>query len=241
MQLIPAIDMIDGKCVRLRQGVFEDKTIYSDDPVDVATRWESQGARRLHLVDLEGSRAGAPLELETVRRIAAAVKIPVQMGGGVRSMEICRQVLDIGVDRVIIGTSAATDRVFAETVFHSLGEQAILGLDAKNGKVAVKGWEETTEEEAVEFAVRMQACGARRVIYTDISRDGMMQGVNIEAMRQMAEALNIPVIASGGVSTLEDIDNLKLLEDIGIEGAILGKALYTGNIELSQALAIAER
>ncbi len=236
VEIIPAIDMLDGKCVRLSQGRFDQVTVFADDPVDMARRWVSEGARRLHLVDLNGSRVGAPQELETIKRIAKAVDVPLQLGGGIRSVEIAREVLEAGVERVIIGTSAALDPALAEDVFAQLGDRAILGVDARDGYVAVKGWEETTSEEAIEFARRMQGLGARRVIYTDISRDGMLQGANVAAMKRMAESLNIPVIASGGVSTIQDIRALKLLEDSGVEGAILGKALYTGDITMAEAL-----
>ena len=238
MEIIPAIDMMDGKCVRLVQGKFDQATIFSDDPAEIAQKWSDQGASRLHLVDLNGSRFGAPQETTSIKKILAAVKLPVQIGGGIRTLETARQMLDIGVERVIIGTSAALDSNLAETLFHELGEHVILGLDARDGYVAIKGWEETTHEEAIEFAQRMQALGARRVIYTDISRDGMLQGVNIPAMRKMAESLDIPVIASGGVSTIDDIIKLKEHENAGIEGAILGKALYTGAMTLADALAI---
>lgn len=236
VEIIPAIDMLDGKCVRLSQGRFDRVTVFADDPAEMARRWVSEGARRLHLVDLNGSRMGAPQELETVRRIAKTVDVPLQLGGGIRSIEIAREVLEAGVERVIFGTSAALDPALAEDVFAQLGDRAILGVDARDGFVAVKGWEETTSEEAVEFARRMQGLGAKRVIYTDISRDGMLQGANVAAMKRMAEALDIPVIASGGVSTVEDIRALKRIEDSGIEGAILGKALYTGAMNLADAL-----
>ena len=238
MEIIPAIDMMDGKCVRLVQGKFDQATIFSDDPADMARKWAEQGATRLHLVDLNGSRFGAPQEIESIKKILAAVKLPVQIGGGMRTLEAARQMLDIGVERVIIGTSAALDSNLAEMLFHELGEHVILGLDARDGYVAIKGWEETTREEAVDFAQRMQALGARRVIYTDISRDGMLQGVNIPAMKKMAESLDIPIIASGGVSTIDDIRKLKELEQTGIEGAILGKALYTGALTLADALTV---
>ena len=238
MEIIPAIDMMDGKCVRLVQGKFDQATIFSDDPAEIAQKWANQGASRLHLVDLNGSRFGAPQEIESIKKILAAVKLPVQIGGGIRTLETARKMLDIGVERVIIGTSAALDNNLAETLFNELGEHVILGLDARDGYVAIKGWEETTREEAIEFAQRMQALGARRVIYTDISRDGMLQGVNIPAMRKMAESLDIPVIASGGVSNIDDIINLKELENAGVEGVILGKALYTGALTLADALAI---
>ena len=237
MEIIPAIDMMDGKCVRLVQGKFDQSTVFGDDPAEMAKRWQDQGARRLHLVDLNGSRLGAPQETQSIKRIVAAVTIPVQLGGGIRSLEIARQMLDIGVGRVIIGTSAALDSNLAETVFHELGEQAVLAIDARDGRVAVKGWEETTPQTAVDFARAMQALGARRVIHTDISRDGMLQGANIPAMKQMAEAIDIPVIASGGVTSVEDIIGLKALGNIGVEGAILGKALYTEALTLADALA----
>ena len=234
MEIIPAIDMMGGKCVRLVQGDFDQSTVFSDDPVDAAKRWVDEGATRLHLVDLNGSRAGAPQETETIRRILAAVNIPVQLGGGIRSLETARAMIELGVGRVIIGTSAALDTTLAETIFGNLGDKAVLGVDAKDGFVAIKGWKEITSETAVDFALRMQGIGAKRVIYTDISRDGMLQGVNVQAMTEMADALDIPVIASGGVSTLEDIRKLK---DTGVEGAIVGKALYTGNLSLSEAMA----
>lgn len=235
-EIIPAIDLIDGKCVRLTQGKFDQVTVFSDDPVEMARRWESDGAQRLHLVDLNGSRAGAPQEMSTVKAIIAAIRIPVELGGGIRTLESARQMLEIGVDRVIVGTSAALDAEFAELLFTELGDRAILGVDAKDGRVAIKGWEETTSEGAIEFARRMEASGARRVIYTDVSRDGMMQGANVAAMEQMAKAISIPVIASGGVSTVEDITRLKALEADGMEGAILGKALYIGSLTLKDAL-----
>lgn len=235
MEIIPAIDMMDGKCVRLVQGRYDDSTVYGDDPAEMALRWVDQGAKRLHLVDLNGARYGEPRETESIKKILAAVEVPIQLGGGIRSLETAKRMLEMGVNRVIIGTSAALDADIAASIFGELGECAVLGVDAKDGMVAVKGWEETTRETAVEFAVRMQSLGARRVIYTDISRDGMLAGANIAAMKKMADALNVPVIASGGVSTLEDIRRLKALD--GIEGAILGKSLYTGALKLADALA----
>lgn len=239
MEIIPAIDMMDGKCVRLVQGKFDQSTVFSDDPVDAARRWVHEGARSLHLVDLNGSRAGAPQETETIRRILAEVDVPTQLGGGIRTLDVARQMIELGVGRVIIGTSAALDTQMAEAMFSELGEKAVLGVDAKDGYVAVKGWQETTSETAIEFARRMQALGAKRVIYTDISRDGMLQGVNAEAMKKMAQALDVPVIASGGVSSVNDICILSELEQFGIEGAIVGKALYTGDLTLADALSAA--
>lgn len=230
--------MMNGKCVRLVQGKFDQATVFSDDPVEMAKKWVGEGAKRLHLVDLNGSRVGEPQESNTIKRIITAVNVPVQLGGGIRSLDIAKQMLEIGVQRVIIGTSAATDTQLAAKLFSELGDHAILGVDAKDGFVAIKGWEETTHEGAVEFARRMQDLGAKRVIYTDISRDGMLQGANIAAMQKMAESLDIPVIASGGVSTIEDLNHLKQIEHLGIEGAILGKALYTGALSLKDALAV---
>jgi phosphoribosylformimino-5-aminoimidazole carboxamide ribotide isomerase len=212
--------------------------VFSDNPAEMAKRWADAGAKRLHLVDLNGSRLGAPQETEAVKKIIAGVDIPVQLGGGIRSLETARRMIELGMDRVIIGTSAALDSDLAEAIFRELGDRAILGVDARDGFVAVKGWQETTSENAIDFARRMQTLGARRVIYTDISRDGMMQGANIGATRRMAELLDIPIIASGGVSTIDDIASLASL---GIEGAILGRALYTGALSLTDALEAACR
>jgi phosphoribosylformimino-5-aminoimidazole carboxamide ribotide isomerase len=234
--LIPAIDMMDGKCVRLVQGRFDESTTFSDDPVQIAKRWESMGAKIIHLVDLNGSRYGYPKELETVKQIADAVNVPLQLGGGIRNFDTAQMAFDAGVSRVIIGTSAASDSELAKKLFGELGERAVLAVDAKDGYVAVKGWEELTGKAAVEFALEMQSYGAKRVIYTDISRDGMMQGTNIEAMKIMAESLDIPVIASGGVSSESDIEKLSKLEKSGIEGAILGKALYIRAIDLAEVI-----
>ena len=239
MEVIPAIDLRDGRCVRLLQGKFDQETVYSNDPVEVARRWEAEGAPRIHVVDLDGARAGAPQNLAIVAKIAAAVRIPIQMGGGVRSLEIAHTVLGAGVQRVIIGTSAALDPTIALEVFGSLGDRSILGVDARDGFVAVRGWEEVTGEKAIDFAGRMVALGAPRVIYTDISRDGMLQGVNVGAVADMVEAAGVPVIASGGVTTLHDIEALVSLNLPGLEGVITGKALYAGSLTLAEALAAA--
>lgn len=236
MELIPAIDMMDGKCVRLSQGKFDQVTVFADDPSEMAKKWEAEGASRLHLVDLNGSRAGAPQETQAIKKIIKSINIPVELGGGIRTLKTAKEMLELGVGRVIIGTSAAKDSDLAEAFFKELGEQAVLGVDAKDGHVAISGWEQVTKETAVEFTLRMQNLGAKRVIYTDISRDGMLKGVNLPAMAAMAKALTIPVIASGGVTNIDDIKNLSKFESVGIEGAILGKALYTGNLNFSEAL-----
>jgi phosphoribosylformimino-5-aminoimidazole carboxamide ribotide isomerase len=236
MEIIPAIDMKEGRCVRLLQGRFDQETVYSNDPVEVARKWEAEGAPRIHLVDLDGARSGAPQNLAVVEKIAAAVRVPLQLGGGIRSLTVARMVIEAGVGRVIIGTSAALDSAIAEEIFGALGDQAILGVDARDGYVAIKGWEEVTNEKAIEFAQRMVALGAARIIYTDISRDGMLQGVNLPAMAEMTKAVPVPVIASGGVTTVQDIKDLVGVNLPGLEGVITGKALYSGSLTLAEAL-----
>lgn len=236
-EVIPAIDLIGGRCVRLTQGRYDEETVYSEDPVEVAKQWEAEGAQRLHLVDLEGARAGEPKNLEVIRRICSTIKVPTQMGGGVRSLDIAKQALDLGVGRVIIGTRAAVDVDAAQEMFTALGDQAILGVDSRDGCLAISGWESETRENAVEFAVRMQNLGVRRIIFTNISRDGALSGVDTAVIEEMLAAVDVPVIAAGGVTTVEDIRLLKPLAARELEGAIIGKALYTGSIRLSDALA----
>lgn len=236
MLIIPAIDMIDGEAVRLVQGDFSKKTVYDSDPVSVAKKWRDAGAELIHLVDLEGSRQGHPIETETVRKIKEAVGIPVEIGGGVRKEEDIETFISAGADYVILGTSVAGNDEFAKRILEKYGDRIVIGIDAKNGFVAVKGWETVTEFEAVEFAQKMESFGAKRIIYTDISRDGMMKGVNKEAMKKMAQSLNIHVTASGGVSTYDDIKTLKEIESFGVKSAIIGKALYTGSIDLKTAI-----
>ena len=236
MIVIPAVDIRGGKCVRLLQGKFDQETVFADDPVETAVYWQSLGAERLHVVDLDGAKTGSPGNAEVVSRIAWALDIPVQLGGGIRSVETARAMLDLGVERVVIGTSAVLDRDFARTMFETFDEQVILGLDASDGFVATHGWQQVSDLRAVDFAREMEKLGARRIIHTDISRDGMLEGVNLPAMEEMARAVSIPVIASGGVTTIEDIRNLRKLEPLGIEGVITGKALYTGSLDLREAI-----
>lgn len=240
MQVIPAVDIRGGRCVRLIQGKFDQETVFADDPVQMALHWQSLGASRLHVVDLDGARTGEPQNTDVIARIVRAVDIPVQLGGGIRSIEIARRMLEIGVDRVIIGTSAVLDPNLARTLFESLKERAILGLDARDGLVAIHGWQEILQVKAIDFALEMQALGVQRIIHTDIGRDGMLEGVNLAAMEAMAKAVQIPVIASGGVTSIQDIRNLKSLEPLGIEGVITGKAIYTGTLDLKEAIAVAE-
>lgn len=240
MEIIPAIDIIQGRCVRLVQGNFDQETVYSDNPVEVALQWESQGASRLHVVDLDGARTGETTNIETIGKIAKALSIPVQVGGGIRTLEKAKRMLDTGVKRVIIGTSAALDTDIANSMFSTLGEQAILGVDAMNGYVAVRGWQARTEERARDFARRMVELGAKRIIFTDISRDGMLTGVNAYAMDRMVRAVDIPVIASGGVGSIADIKKLAPLASRGLEGIILGKALYTNAVTLPEVIEAAK-
>lgn len=237
MEIIPAIDIIDGRCVRLVQGKFDEETVFSDNPVEMARRWASQGATRLHVVDLDGARTGNPQNLKVVQEIVQAIEIPVQMGGGIRTLDMAKRVLRTGADRVIVGTSAALDSNTAREMFVELGDSAVLGVDALNGYVAVRGWQARTEERAVDFARRMEQFGAKRVIFTDISRDGMLTGVNVYALERMLGAVKIPVIASGGVGSVEDIRRLLSVKYDNLEGVILGKALYTGAVSLPEAIA----
>ena len=239
MQVIPAVDIRGGKCVRLLQGRFDQETVYADDPVEMAAHWAQLGAPRLHVVDLDGARTGQPQNAEAVTRIVRMLEIPVQLGGGIRSLEAAGRMLDLGLERVIIGTSAALDRELAECMFQAFGEHVALGLDARGGLVAVHGWQETLDLKAVDFARDMEALGARRIIYTDISHDGMLAGVNFAATEEMVNAVNIPVIASGGVRSIDDIRSLKTLEPHGLEGVITGKAIYTGSLDLPEAVAAA--
>ncbi|MDD2485679.1 MAG: 1-(5-phosphoribosyl)-5-[(5-phosphoribosylamino)methylideneamino]imidazole-4-carboxamide isomerase [bacterium] len=236
MIIIPAIDMLDGCCVRLMQGDYEQKTVYGEDPAEMARRWEAEGAERIHLVDLNGAREGKPVNLDAVARIASAVNVPLQLGGGLRTADDIKRVLDLGVERVIIGTAALNEGLAAELLGY-FREALILGIDARNGQVAIKGWLEQSTISAVNLAERMAALGARRIIYTDISRDGAMSGPNVAATADLAQSCGLPVIASGGVSNLQDIENLVRLESKGIEGAIIGRALYNGTIKLPEAIA----
>lgn len=231
---IPAIDIQGGKCVRLEKGEFDRETVYGDAPVAMALKWQSLGAARLHVVDLDGAREGSPRNHEIIAGIAMTLDIPVQVGGGIRDAETVEKLLMLGVDRCIVGTRAAQDRPWAESMFRQFGDRLILGIDAKDGKVAVKGWVETTELTAVELANALKPFGVARIIYTDISRDGMLTGPNVDATARLARETGLPIIASGGMSSIDDLR--RLAQHPGIEGAIIGRALYTGAIDLSQAV-----
>lgn len=237
MIIFPAIDIINGKCVRLTQGKYDEKTIYSDEPWETAQRWESKGAEFLHVVDLDGAKQGKPANTETIKKIIDAVNIPVQIGGGIRTIEHIKAAFDIGVSKVILGTSAVNDRPFVEKALGIYCDRIAIGIDAKNGYAAVSGWEVTSNISAIQLAAIMQGLGADTVIYTDISKDGMLAGPNLDAMKEMVQSTRMNVIASGGVSCIQDVINLK---QTGVAGAIIGKALYTGAIELDQAIKAAE-
>jgi len=232
------VDLKDGLCVRLLQGKKEDATVYSDDPASTAQKWESCGAKLLHVVDLDGAFTGNQKNIDSIHRIREAVKMDIEVGGGIRDMERIDLLISLGINRVILGTVAIEKPELVKEACKKYPGRVLVGIDAKNGLVAVKGWVEVTEVKAKELALKMQDYGAAGIIYTDISKDGMMTGPNIEATREMVEALNIPVIASGGISSINDIKNLMTIKNIW--GAITGKALYSGAMDLKDAIRLAE-
>lgn len=235
MNIIPAIDILDGRCVRLYQGDYEQTEVFNDNPVDVAKRWVDEGATRLHLVDLDGAKAGQPINQKTIAEIVKAVDIPVQIGGGLRNYSAVASVLALGVKQAILGTVAIEQPELISQLCQEFPGQIIVGIDARNGKVATKGWLETSEVLATDLASQMAELKVAAVIYTDIHRDGTLQGPNLEALRELATGVNIPVIASGGISSITDLLSLLALEPIGVEGVIVGRALYTGDISLKEA------
>ena len=242
MLLIPAIDLKDGQCVRLRQGLMEDATVFSDKPVDMAVHWVAQGARRLHLVDLNGAFAGKPQNLGAIKDILAAVSddVPVQLGGGIRDLDTIEKFLDLGLSYVIIGTAAINNPQFLRDACDAFPNQIIVGLDAKDGMVATDGWAKVTKYHVTEMGQRFADYGVNSIIYTDIGRDGMLSGVNIEATVKLAEAVSVPVIASGGLTNLDDIRALCEVESSGVEGAVTGRAIYEGAIDFKQAQELAD-
>jgi phosphoribosylformimino-5-aminoimidazole carboxamide ribotide isomerase len=240
MVIFPAIDLKDGQCVRLIQGRADAKTVYSDNPAQIAASFEEQGASYLHVVDLDGAFTGSPRNVEAIKKIAETVNIPIQVGGGLRNLDDVKRMLDLGASRVIIGTSAVKSPQFvSELLQHFKSEQIVLGIDARDGKVAVEGWVETSVLTAVDFGKSMKELGIETCVFTDISRDGLLNGPNLASIKEMTEKTGLKIIASGGVSSLENIMALKAWEDLGIVGAIIGKALYDGKINLIEALAAA--
>ena len=242
MLLIPAIDLKDGRCVRLRQGDLDDATIFSEDPTAVATQWLEQGARRLHLVDLNGAVAGKPKNEALIKAIVAAMDddIPVQIGGGIRDLDTIERYLDFGISYVIIGTAAVKDPGFLHDACGAFPGNIIVGLDARDGKVATDGWSKLTKHDVIDLAKKFEDYGCESIIYTDIGRDGMLSGVNIEATVRLAQHIRIPVIASGGVTDLRDIEALCAVEEEGIEGAILGRSIYEGTLDFAAAQKLAD-
>jgi len=238
MILIPAIDLKEGHCVRLRQGNMDESTVFSDDPVAMAGKWAEQGCSRLHLVDLDGAFEGAPANADVIQEICTSFPgLPIQIGGGIRSIETVESYLEAGVSYVIIGTMAVKRPEFITQLCAEFPGNVIIGLDARDGMVAVHGWAEGSDHSAQEMALRFEDQGVAAIVYTDISRDGMMQGVNVEATRQLAESISVPVIASGGVTDMECIIQLNAVKDSGIEGVIIGRALYERTISLPEAQA----
>ncbi|WP_163371350.1 1-(5-phosphoribosyl)-5-[(5-phosphoribosylamino)methylideneamino]imidazole-4-carboxamide isomerase [Endozoicomonas acroporae] len=236
MLIIPAIDLKDGACVRLRQGEMADATVFGDDPVAMASRWVDAGCRRLHLVDLNGAFAGKPLNADAVRGITAKYPdLPVQIGGGIRDLTTIEAYLDSGVSWVIIGTKAVTDPDFVRQACQTFPGHVIVGIDARDGWVATDGWAKVTDTQAVDLARQFEQEGVSAIVYTDIARDGMMQGVNVAATRQLANSMSIPVIASGGITDMNDIRALKAVAGEGIAGAITGRAIYEGTLNLNEA------
>ncbi len=237
MLLIPAIDLKDGKCVRLKQGDMNDSTTFGEDPAAMARRWVDAGARRLHLVDLNGAFAGKPVNEGAIKSIIAAVggDIPIQLGGGIRDLDTIERYLDDGLNYVIIGTAAVKNPGFLRDACTAFGGHITVGLDAKDGKVATDGWSKLTGHEVVDLARKFQDYGVEGVIYTDIGRDGMLSGINIEATVKLAQALSIPVIASGGLSNMADIDALCSVEHEGVDGVICGRSIYSGDLDFAAA------
>ena len=238
IDIIPAIDLRNGKCVRLYQGDYNRETVFSEDPLEVALKWQSLGAPRIHLVDLDGAAAGEVVNLEIIETIANAVLVPTQLGGGIRTLETILRLLKMGVERAILGTAAVENADLIREACRKYAESIIVSIDAREGQVATRGWLQGTDLKAVSLARDMASLGVRRFIYTDIIRDGTLTGPNYDALGELIEAVDRPVIAAGGISSL---DHLRVLRRIGVEGAIIGKALYTGDIDLKKALEVANR
>ncbi|QNP29849.1 1-(5-phosphoribosyl)-5-[(5-phosphoribosylamino)methylideneamino]imidazole-4-carboxamide isomerase [Cylindrospermopsis curvispora] len=236
MEVIPAIDLLEGRCVRLYKGDYAQSQVYSHNPVETAKMWADQGATRLHLVDLDGAKAGKIVNLSTIEAITNAVSIPVEVGGGIRDSSSVIQLFNLGVQWAILGTVAVEQPDLVQGLCEQFPQQIIVGIDARNGLVATRGWLETSQILAPQLATQMQELGAAAIIYTDINRDGTLQGPNLEALRGLTSAISIPVIASGGVGSVTDLLTLLSLEHQGVTGVIVGKALYTGDISLPEAL-----
>ena len=240
MIIYPAIDIRGGRCVRLTEGRFDAETVFADDPAEMALKWAGLGAEFLHLVDLDGALAGEGKNVPVIERILRSVSIPVQLGGGIRNLETIEKLLSLGVNRLILGSAAVKNPQLVEEACKKYPGHIAVGIDAKNGDVAIEGWGKGSGVAATELAKKMAAYGVETIIYTDISRDGMLSGVNVEATAALARACGVPIIASGGVASLEDIRRVKAVESDGVQGCIIGKAIYTGAVDLKAALALAK-
>ena len=237
MKIIPAIDLKNGKCVRLVQGRKEDQTIFSENPVAVAKKWADAGAELIHVIDLDGAFEKSPQHIDAIKKILEAVDTPIQLGGGIRNEQTVRMYLELGIKRVIVGTEAIRNPEFVKKICKTFPDQIVVGIDARKGFVAIEGWTRTTKITAIELAKQFEDCGVAAINFTDIHRDGMQTGPNIEETRKLAEAVAVPVVASGGVATMEDIKNILPLKSVGVVGVITGKALYTGTLDLEKAIA----
>ena len=235
MIIFPAIDMKDGKCVRLEQGLFDKVTVFGEDPVAMAKKWESEGGKFLHLVDLDGAKDGIPKNLEIIKNICKNINIPIQLGGGIRNKETVKILLDAGVSRVIVGTMAINNMELLKELVDEYGERIVVSIDAKDGLVAVDGWVNVSEVNSIDLVRKLDKIGVKTIVYTDIAKDGMMEGPNFDIYKTLAENTNIDVIASGGVSSIENVEKLKKMN---MYGAIIGRALYTGDIKLKDALEV---
>lgn len=238
MLILPAIDLREGKCVRLVEGRLDQETVYSHDPAETGRLWQNQGAQFIHVVDLDGAFSGHPANRISIKRILEAVDVPIQVGGGIREMSDIEELLAMGVNRVILGTAAIMNPDLVALACRRYGEQIVVGIDGRDGMVAIEGWGMTVEKSTTELAQAMHNLGIKRVVFTDIRRDGTLKGPNLPATGALARATGLKVIASGGVSSLDDIRAIKQMEPDGVEGAIMGKALYSGAVSLAEALAI---
>ncbi len=241
MIVIPAVDLKEGRCVRLSQGRMDQESVYSENPVEMARHWESAGAERLHVVDLNGAVTGKPFHRSLIEAITKSIHIPVEVGGGIRELETIEDYLSSGVQWIILGTAALSNRFLVEEACRRFPERVILGIDVKGGRVAIQGWEEVIPSGPIDVAKQFEGMGLAAIIFTDIQRDGMGTGLNWEETRTLARSISIPVIASGGVSRIEEIEHLKGLEPDGIIGVVVGRALYTGKIDLEEAIRISKR
>ena len=241
MIVIPAVDLKNGRCVRLSQGRMDQESVYSEHPVEMAKQWESKGAERLHVVDLDGAVMGKPIHRSLIKEISQSVRIPIEVGGGIRDLATVEDYLSSGVGWVVLGTAAFQNRGLIGEACHRFPEKVILGIDAKRGKVAIQGWNEVVSLEAIDLAKQYEGMGLSAIIFTDIERDGMGTGLNFESTKSLARSTSIPVIASGGVSRMEDIERLLELEQDGVIGVIVGRALYTGRLDLAEAIRLVKK